>query len=104
MKHKLEKIWWKITKGFTCCDAYGANYWIAKKIEPILRNMLSHTYSYPPSLTIDDWRQILKDIADGFAAFIELEENFDLKTEKKLHIKVNKGLRLFNKYFYNLWI
>lgn len=106
IKHFFKKYYWRITKGYTCCDFASPNYWIAKKIEPILRDMATtELSSYDPEFnSTEEWQKVILKMADGFKATLLLDESFSVKETKKLHKQQEEGLKMFAKYFSSLWI
>jgi hypothetical protein len=104
--------YWLIKFGYRPVDLWGADYWIAKKIEPIIRHLsvTDQLMGYPCSLSSqEEWREILTAIADGFQAVLDEDDleaedwkEYKAKSEE-LWEKQEKGLQLFAKYFRHLW-
>jgi hypothetical protein len=88
---------------------------VGKFLVPRLRRFAKLTFGYPPQLTMEQWVSIVNEIADGFEALDKIDNMYSLeeykglsadrlrKEEKKLYKKVEKSLKLFKQYFFNLW-
>jgi hypothetical protein len=75
---------------------------IAKFIIPRIRKFRKTTISHPSNMSLKKWKRILKSIEKAFK--LSIDENISYKDVKKVDKKVNKGLKLFQKYYTQLWV
>jgi len=88
-----------------------ANWDVADYFTPMLQkiifNMAENKCGYPASLTQEKWTQILKQIAFGFGSLIEMDSGYYLLEDKaeykRLEKEYKKGMKLFAKYYRNIW-
>lgn len=109
--HPLVNLWRRYKKGAGCCDVFNADYYLAKKILPVLKEYRrQNDYSYPSELTQKEWKQILDDMIWAFQYKVDGEEpvnvngKLDVKASIELEKRAQRGYELFGKYFRNLWI
>ena len=60
---------------------------------------------HPGNMSEEKWNKILDDMITAFRLLVEEDKITDYKSvqSKNREKKINYGLRLFAKYFYNLW-
>ena len=81
-------------------DSY-LNDWVPKAV----KHLKSISHSHPVNLTPEEWDKILMKIAEGFEANQKWKElDFKNITEaKKLEATFKRGMKLFTKYYNDLW-
>lgn len=89
---------------------WNMNYNLAKMMSEALDKFEKRRCGYPCDLTDEEWRLILREIKAGFDAFILKDKlGFDGNMKsynrewKKLDKIQKKGMKLFVKYYDNLW-
>ena len=58
---------------------------------------------HPGSMTFEKWKEIIDKMIEAFRLQIDLDENIDSIDSKNKQKKINYGMRLFIKYYNNLW-
>lgn len=79
---------------------------IGKIISLVTLKMADKTNSYPNELTPEKWELILNDISLGFGSYLEMRSGiytFEDKEFKRLDKNFKRGLKLFTRYYTNLW-
>ena len=89
----------RIERGFDDSELWNLDYTIAKFIYPRLKAFSENIIGYPPTMTCEDWEDILKTMVKAFEYIIEGE--IDISKEKQ--DVVSKGLNYFKEYFFYLW-
>ena len=79
-------------------DLYGT---IAEFVLPRLKLFKEKTISYPLNMTEKEWDKKLQKMIDAFDLIVK--EDMKIYNEKEIK-KIEKGLKLFAKYFRDLWI
>lgn len=56
-------------------------------------------------MTFEEWKETLDHMIEGFKLLIQEDDNYpwDKTDSKRRQRKINRGLRLFAKYFQHLW-
>jgi len=89
-----------------------ANWDLADYFTPMLQKIIfdiaERGYSYPPpEIKQEKWTQILKQIAFGFGSLIEMDSGYYLLEDQEEYERLNKeykkGMKLFAKYYRNIW-
>jgi len=83
---------------FEFLHIYGLYYTIAKYIYPRLQAFKDCTYSAPMGMGAEKWKQTLDKMIFAFQTIAM--DGDDIESNKK----VEQGLKLFSKYFRDLWI
>lgn len=108
---KLDKIdprEWEFYKqrevqGFSDDETFSLDTTISEFILPRLKRFRETEFSYPPDLeNNEEWRNILDDMIFAF----ECNSNkFDLDYQyfKQNNSRIDRGLQLFAKYYFDLW-
>ena len=62
-------------------------------------------YGHPGSMTFEEWKKTLDQMIEGFKLLIKEDDNYpwDRTDSKRRQRKINRGLRLFAKYYQHLW-
>jgi len=76
-------------------------YYIAKYTLPKLKKFQKTTYSMPPDMNLEQWKEIIGEMIYGLEASANQDWEFNKERDYK---RVKKGLKLFGKYFRDLWI
>lgn len=84
---------------FEYLDIYGFYYHLAFYIYPRLEAFKDNTFSYPCGISSKKWNNILNKMIFAFKTIAKDDniKNIDYK-------KIEEGLKLFSKYFRDLWI
>ena len=106
--------------GFPMLDSFNLAYGFAKFVLPSLKVLMDFPTKgipdeicnkYPEDDPNDDvlheWEQVMQDIYDGLCIYVENDEGKQLEEklgEKEALQLRQKGLDLFQKYLYELWI
>lgn len=99
-------------RGYSDEDIWNIDSYLMEWLPKALRQLAKHHIGYPSGLSDKQWISILNKMADGFDAE-RINDNlyFDgkisvcdaVKNEKIVHEKLQNSLKLFVKYFRNLW-
>lgn len=106
--------------GFPMLDAFNLAYGFAKFVLPSLKVLMDmETKGVPDEIcdkypeddpgngALHEWEQIMQDIYDGLSIYAETNEGKQLEEKMGEHAALDlrqKGLKLFQKYLYDLWI
>jgi hypothetical protein len=89
--------------GFDHTEMWALDQALAKMILPRLKHFKECHICFPPTITAKKWDNILQSMIDGFEEILTR----DLTTEKRGREwdvkKIQKGLRLFAKWYFDLW-
>ena len=115
--HRFKNWWLRIKNGAGCCDIFGLDYYLAKKIiKPLKVFRSKENISHPSELkNYEEWREILDKMIWSFDYLLDGEEMgkmFEKEFGKNVNIekqiewakREQEGFELFGKYFRNLWI
>lgn len=58
---------------------------------------------HPGCMTFEKWKEIIDKMIEAFRLQIDLDENIDNINSKNKQKKINYGMRLFIKYYNDLW-
>lgn len=85
-------------RGFDDTETWSLSTTIAKILIPRLKVFKETTVSYPMGLTPEKWNDIIQEMIDGFEEVLKQDDwdNFDYK-------KIERGLKMFKKYYMDLW-
>lgn len=118
---RVKHYWQRAKRGYSIWDLWNLNTYLAKLLANSLEDLANTTHGYAPEFeTIEEWRQALREMSQGFRAFNEedvsplsnldfdtlfssignqkLQENYSVLRER-----FDKGMSLFHKYFNHLW-
>ena len=94
----------RLDHGFDDSELWNLESTIAKFIYPRIKEFAENHVGYPGHLTEEKWQEILDKITKAFRLYIDHEYLYSFKEEnEKIEKQINEGLRLFAKYFWNLW-
>lgn len=107
---KYREVKWFIQRGrrgYADCDVWDLDSYLSEWLPQALRRIRKITNGYPDygeAKTSKDWKQILKDMAEGFEAAHKIKDIcLSGKRYEKTRAKFKKGMRLFSRYFLSLW-
>lgn len=117
--YRLARFWNRVTdipneikwffqrgmRGYADCDTWSLDYYISKWLPKALKDLSDRKIGHPGMIKdLKTWRKILKEMAAGFQADYDSEENYlSRKKELAAQKKLEKSLKLFSKYYKNLW-
>lgn len=117
--YKLARFWNKLTdvpneikwffqrgiRGYADCDMWSIDYYISRWLPKALMDLRKSKIGHPAIVKdLKTWRKILKEMAAGFEADYDSEENYvSRRKELAAQKKLEKSLKLFSKYYKNLW-
>jgi hypothetical protein len=87
------------TKGWDDSETWSLDYTISKFILPRLKRFRELEFGHPCSITEQEWYNIQDELIWTFQFLSNEEFSYD----KKLNKRADKGLRLFAKWYRNLW-
>ena len=96
----------RMTRGFDDSETWNLDITIAKFIVPRLKAFKECKNGHPSRLTEKKWNKILDEMIEGFELYCKKDEwefEQDLNERNDKFAKVNKSLKLFSKYFHDLW-
>lgn len=105
----LISIKYAYQRAFRGCDdkmLFNLDEELGKIISQVTLKMADKTNSYPDGLTPEKWEGILNDISLGFGSYLEMRSGiytFEDKEFKRLDKNFKRGLKLFTRYYTNLW-
>ena len=76
---------------------------IASFVLPRLIIIKKNHYSYPPSITNDEWNEKLQKMIDAFEEILVRDLPFDERGRDFDDEKTEEGLKLFSEWFLCLW-
>jgi hypothetical protein len=105
MRYEIRHAWQRLTIGYDDEWKWGLYSKLEWIIPQCVRWMQKHTIGHPCNLTSQKWKSILEKIAIGFESAAKIDEKMLYKGKefKKLNKQYNEGMKLFVKYFRNLW-
>ena len=98
--HWVENLWLRLRYGAGCCDTYSYVWYLSKRLSNDLKLFKKRCMSHPMDTTEEEWDKILDEMIWAFE-YLENEDSYDYK--KKDSNRCDRGLKLFGKYFRNLW-
>lgn len=92
----------RIERGFDESETWSLTSTIAKFILPRLKAFKKYSNGRPMEMEYEDkeWNKILKKMIDAFSLIIE-KDGWEFTEEESA--RIDKGLKLFQKNFFNLW-
>jgi len=113
-------------KGYSDRDLWSPCEYLCTLIPPMMRDLAKRSYGCPGNLwdakaknnECHRWEEVLEEIAQGFEAAKELDTGcmitkktedgyyrmeFDKEKAKQCTTKFERGMFLFQKYFFSLW-
>jgi hypothetical protein len=95
-------------RGWADEDLWSLDSWLARVISDSTLKLTEYVGGYPNELnSVDEWRQILEKISDGFKNHLLLTDILYLSDhpdeEQALRDSSDEAMKLFGKYFSDLW-
>ena len=105
---KLKNFILRGKNGWCPDDTWNLDSYLAKVISESIKYLKKHTISYPDGMTFKQWKGILSQISKGINAPYNLDESVNNmgkynEQSKLARKKQQEALKLFVKYFNNLW-
>lgn len=106
---KIKYLIQRAKRGYSDRDLWCLHGYIARLMSSALKDFKKNLHGYPMDLTEERWDRILDIMQDGFEATLkgdEVEfENLEQYVAdcRKLEKIQHRGLKLFVKYFNDLW-
>ncbi len=91
----------RIERGFDDSETWNLDVTIANFIIPRLERFIEVNICYPPDMEKDGWDKKLNIMLEAFKLIVRDDAVCDFTKEEDK--TVNKGLKLFKKYFFDLW-
>lgn len=96
------RYWWqRRTRGWDDTETWNLDHTIAKFIVPRLRKLKELNNGYPPTLTPQEWDEILDSMIWTFSQVIE--DGIYWSYSEDDWKKFQNGLDNFSKYYRDLW-
>lgn len=93
----------RLERGFDSSELWSLDCTIAKFIAPRLKAFKEVSCEdHPGSLTVKEWQDILDAMIEGFEIYPD-HFNWAQEEQEANWKKVDKAMKLFHKYFFNLW-
>jgi hypothetical protein len=102
-------------RGYADCDLWGWDYYMARTNIKALKQFKEKLYGHPFGFNdIDEWKDTIQQMIDGFQASIDIDDVHIIENGAYNHKKTVeeierlekirlKGMRLFTKWYQNLW-
>lgn len=104
MKDRINSIKWFIQRGkrgWADCDTWSLDWYLSEWMPKAIRHLKDTSNAHPPTMTFRQWKYILELIARGFEADFKMKD--EIIDDKRLQKRKERGLKLFIKYYDNLW-
>lgn len=96
----------RVVRGYDDKMFWNLDEQLGKIISEVTLRMADKARGYPDGLTPEKWELILNDISLGFGSYLEMRSgwyDFQDKEFKRLDKNFKRGLKLFTRYYTNLW-
>lgn len=103
--HWIKNLYLRLRYGAGCCDVFNLDYYLAKKILGPLKVFRKELVSYPSGLSSsEEWEEILDKMIYSFEYIIKKDDLYLSVKEERIEMKkADEGLKLFAKYYQDLW-
>ena len=104
--YKLKYSYQRAIRGYDDNAKWDLSHTLAELVCKVTSDMADNSVGYPSKVGEKKWREILEQISFGFGSYLEMESGnylYDDKEYKNLDKDFNKGLKLFVKYYRDLW-
>ena len=98
--------WQRIVKGYDDSETYSFFYDHTEWVLPRLKRFQELKFGYPPSLSEEEWDDIIDRMIVAFELIIEEDMDFDPYEETRFENRrkqIEEGLMLFAKWHRHLW-
>jgi len=103
---KIKYAHQRVFRGYDDNAKWDLSHTLAEIIRDVTYDMAENINVFPIKLGEKKWREILEQISFGFGSYLEMDSGNYLYTDKEyknLDKDFNKGLKLFVKYYRDLW-
>ena len=101
MRRRVRTIIGRARYGYGIEDTFSASHHIARVIAGCAHELAQRDYSYPPNLTMEEWREKLAAIEEGFTAYAD--ETLVFKRDTMEDPRFARAMALFATWFDHLW-
>jgi len=108
----LKRFWERGRKGYCYEDLWSFDNWLSKTIAGGLREFRANCHTYPNDC--DSWEKWMATLDEMIECFEEQTRRIDNldgdfmkhweKRKKNQKAKLHRGLKLLEKYYYDLWV
>lgn len=107
--HWIRNLYLRFKYGAGCCDIFSLDYYLAKRIiKPLKRFRECNNSSHPMDFkSLEEWQKCLDEMIWAFEFILKDEPATYYKNGKidfRPYRREERGLKLFGKWFRNLWI
>ena len=99
IRRRIKFCYQRLTRGFDDSELWSLDVTIAEFILPRLRVFRDYHNGYPHELDSNQWDSTIATMVEAFEHVVS-DDYYSLENYKE---KVEPGLKLFAKYFCNLW-
>jgi hypothetical protein len=90
-------------RGFDDTETWALDAAFAKFAIPRLKAFKERHICHPPSITFEQWDEIIQKMIDGFEEALTRDDTTERRGHEWDHAKVQEGLRLFAEWYGDLW-
>lgn len=103
--YHVKWFWQRGRRGYADCDVWGLDSYLVTWLPGALESLRTQAHGHPVGMTPKTWDIRLERMRDGFLTAREIGDmNFRTVEEAKvLQKRMYKGLRMFSRYFLDLW-
>jgi hypothetical protein len=101
MERPIKFFFQRRIRGFSDDETWSLDYEMSQWIAPRLRRFKELNCGFPGGLTSEEWDKILDEMIWTFE-FYGSDDSF-CNPDEELYKRADKGMKLFRKYFRNLW-
>lgn len=91
----------RLTRGWDDSATWSLDHSLAKEILPRLRRFQEIKAAHPSEMSSEEWSSIIQQMIDSFE-FYASGQQWEFPSEKRLK-EVERGMKLFARYYGNLW-
>jgi hypothetical protein len=111
LPRNIKNFYQRGMRGYSDEDTWNVDSYISHIAIPMLTRLRDKHAGYPPKLTSKKWFKALDEMIEGFKAYEMLVSLDDIikdgeyneeKSDAEMK-KFKKGMRLFSKWYFNLW-
>ena len=109
LKRRIKFLKQRLTRGFSDEELWNLDWTLAEHILPRLKAFKVYHGAYPPDLTPEKWNKKLSEMIWAFDSILHEEETKpeikegDIRAYMAYLKRRDRGLKLFGKYFMDLW-
>lgn len=105
-KFEIRCGWQRLFRGYDDTVKWNLETHLANLIQEVTTWIAEKGSGHPCELTEEKWKEILQQISFGFGSYLEMRSGFYTYEDseyKRLNKEFKKGMKLFSKYYGNLW-